>query len=80
MLRKLQEFGIDAVETNYSMFSEHQTQMMHEIAEAAGVLKSGGSDYHGANQPGIELGSGAGSLAVPAEFLNRMLETRKCAV
>ena len=80
MLRKLQEFGIDAVETNYSMFSEHQTQMMHEIAEAAGVLRSGGSDYHGANQPGIELGSGAGSLAVPAEFLNRMLETRKCAV
>lgn len=80
MLRKLLEFGIDAVETNYSMFSEHQTQMMHEIAEAAGVLKSGGSDYHGANQPGIELGSGAGSLAVPAEFLDRMLEKRKCAV
>ncbi len=80
MLRKLMEFGIDAVETNYSMFSEHQTQMMHEIAEAAGVLKSGGSDYHGANQPGIELGSGSGSLAVPCEFLSKMLEARKCAV
>lgn len=79
MLRKLMDFGIDGVETNYSMFSEHQTQMMHEIAEAAGVLKSGGSDYHGVNQPGIDLGSGNGSLAVPFEFLERMMEARQCA-
>ncbi len=80
MLRKLMELGLDAVETNYSMFSEHQTRMMHEIADAAGILKSGGSDYHGVNQPGIELGSGYGSLAVPLEFLERMQEARKCAV
>ena len=50
-----------------------------EIAEAAGVLKSGGSDYHGVNQPGIDLGSGNGSLAVPFEFLERMMEARQCA-
>ena len=53
--------------------------MMHEIAEAAGVLKSGGSDYHGVNQPGIDLGTGNGSLAVPFEFLERMMEARQCA-
>ena len=52
---------------------------MHEIAEAAGVLKSGGSDYHGVNQPGIDLGTGSGSLAVPFEFLERMMEARQCA-
>ncbi len=79
MLRKLTEFGLDGVETNYSMFSEYQTQMMHEIADSFGILKSGGSDYHGVNQPGIELGSGCGSLAVPYEFLENMLEARKCA-
>ena len=79
MLRRLMELGLDAVETNYSMFSEHQTRMMHEIADAAGILKSGGSDYHGTNQPGIELGTGYGSLAVPLEFLERMLEVRKCS-
>ena len=74
MLRKLVEAGLDGVEVNYSMFSEHQTQMMNELADDAGILKSGGSDFHGKNQPAVDLGTGGGNLAVPFEYLERMQE------
>ena len=75
MLRKLVPAGLDGVEVCYSMFSEHQTRMMKELAEAEGILKSGGSDFHGANQPNIGLGCGCGNLAVPFEYLEKMRET-----
>ena len=75
MLRKLIPAGLDGVEVRYSMFSEHQTSMMNELAEAEGILKSGGSDFHGTHQPTIDLGCGCGNLAVPFEYLEKMRET-----
>lgn len=74
MLRKLIPAGLDGVEVRYSMFSEYQTTMMNELAEAEGILKSGGSDFHGTNQPNIDLGCGCGNLAVPFEYLEKMRE------
>ena len=74
MLRKLIPAGLDGVEVRYSMFSEHQTSMMNELAEAEGILKSGGSDFHGTHQPTIDLGCGCGNLAVPFEYLEKMRE------
>ncbi len=72
MLRKLIPAGLDGVEVRYSMYSEHQSRMMDELAEAEGILKSGGSDFHGTNQPSISLGCGCGNLAVPFEYLENM--------
>ncbi|MGM0681472.1 MAG: RsmG family class I SAM-dependent methyltransferase, partial [Thermodesulfobacteriota bacterium] len=34
-----------------------------------GRLASGGSDFHGANSPGVLLGRGLGRLAVPRQLL-----------
>lgn len=60
--------GIDAIETRYSKFDEAQTKRAAEIAEAFGILQSGGSDFHGQNKPDISLGTGRGDLCVPFEF------------
>ena len=45
---------------------------MARLAEALGLLKSGGSDFHGAVKPGVRLGRGRGALFVPGGLLDAM--------
>lgn len=71
-LKKLIAAGLDGVEAYYSMFSEEQRDLVCSVADELGLLISGGSDYHGTNQPGISLGSGCGNLKVPAFLLEKM--------
>lgn len=73
MLKHLLPAGLDGMEVRYSMFSDAQTQMLTELAEANHLCKSGGSDFHGERQPGIRMGTGAGNLAVPTEFLDALM-------
>jgi len=35
---------------------------------------TGGSDYHGANKPGIELGTGKSNLNLPKSLLDKLRE------
>ncbi|OGV46666.1 MAG: hypothetical protein A2017_13740 [Lentisphaerae bacterium GWF2_44_16] len=64
-LRKLKDMGIDGVECYYSSYSPEQQKMMLDITSDFNLLKSGGSDFHGQNQPSVSLGTGTGSLQVP---------------
>lgn len=72
MLKILIPAGIDGLETMYSTFTPAQSALMEEFAETFGLLRSGGSDFHGCNRNGISLGTGGGSLAVPDSFLEAM--------
>ncbi len=72
MLRELTKFGIDAMEGHYSAFSEAQSRAVHDVAGEFSLLISGGSDFHGTNQKGIELGKGYGELSVPYELLEKL--------
>ena len=40
------------------------------------LLLSGGSDYHGANKPNIQLGTGLGHLFVPYEIKDALLRKK----
>ncbi|MBR2590278.1 MAG: PHP domain-containing protein [Clostridia bacterium] len=71
------EAGLDAIETMYTTYSEEEFQKAKELADANGLLYSGGSDYHGAGKPDIELGSGYGNLAVPFSFYEKLYERSK---
>jgi predicted metal-dependent phosphoesterase TrpH len=71
-LKRLMPLGLDGIETRYALFSPGQVRMLEEMAVEHSLLQSGGSDYHGANQPGIELGTGKGDLRVPADFLLKL--------
>ncbi len=73
-LKRLVPLGLDGMETYYSLFSQAQREMLLELAAEHKILCSGGSDYHGLNQPGIELGSGAGDLFVPEIVLERLFQ------
>lgn len=64
-IRKLKDMGIDGVECYYSSYSPEQQKMMLDITSEFNLLRSGGSDFHGQNQPSVFLGTGTGSLQVP---------------
>lgn len=62
--------GIQGMECRYSGYSAEQEAHLEELAERYGLLKTGGSDFHGSNKPAIRIGSGTGRLNVPKSFLD----------
>lgn len=72
LVGELKEYGLMAMETVYSTYTDRQTEEMRKICESYRLLKSGGSDFHGANKPDIQLGTGTGNLKIPQEFAESM--------
>ncbi len=64
--------GLDGMETLYPRYDAPTTCLAGEIADEFGILHSGGSDFHGANKPDIQIGRGTGDLAVPLEYLTNL--------
>ena len=60
--------NLDAMETLYTDFTPELTQRAQSLAKEFGLLESGGTDFHGANKPHINLGD----TKVPLEFLNAL--------
>jgi predicted metal-dependent phosphoesterase TrpH len=72
ILRELKSLGLDGVEVFYTEHSDRFTSEVARLAEGLGLLKSGGSDFHGALKPGVRLGRGRGGLFVPGSLLDEM--------
>ncbi|MBL0209619.1 MAG: PHP domain-containing protein [Holophagaceae bacterium] len=66
---KLQKQGMAGFEAFYGDYSPSEQIYFNALAARLGMARSGGSDYHGANKPGLKLGTGWGGLRVPAELL-----------
>ena len=64
--------GLDGMEVIYSKYSPEETALAESVAAEFGLLPSGGSDYHGDNKPGIELGVGRGDLKIPGSWLDAL--------
>lgn len=80
LLRELIEycmsFGLRGMECRYSGYDEEQVAYLEALAGEYGLVKTGGSDFHGSNKPHIALGSGMGNLTVPYDFLEKLKEIR----
>ncbi len=62
------EAGLQGMEVYYSLYNEEATELSCRIAEELGLMKSGGSDFHGDNKPDISLGVGRGNLQIPLSW------------
>ena len=61
--------GLQAMEVYYPKFDESQTKLAVQLAKEFSLRPSGGSDFHGANKPDIQIGSGKGNLYLPISLL-----------
>ncbi len=61
--------GLMGIEVFYSTYSNQDVRDMQRLADKYELFVSGGSDFHGANKPGLDLGCGYGRLFVPEEAL-----------
>ena len=67
---RYRDAGLDAIEAFYTEHSQYQTLEYLALARKLGLAVSGGSDYHGAAKPEVELGRGRGSLRVDIATLD----------
>lgn len=76
-LRKLQSYGLKAVEAYHSTHSNEDTINLINISKKLNFLTSGGSDYHGPiAKPDIQIGSGKNNNLniTNLTILNELLE------
>jgi predicted metal-dependent phosphoesterase TrpH len=70
VLERLRNAGLAGLEVYHSEHPPALQTYYRELAARLGLLPTGGSDFHGAAKPGVELGSGVkNNVKVPLEFL-----------
>ena len=68
-LAELKEAGLDGLECIYQGNSQEENVSFTMIAEALSLLKSAGSDFHGANKPAVPFG-----MQVSEPFIMPLIE------
>lgn len=68
-LRRLQELGVDGVEVRHPGHDAEAERRIEALADELGLLKTGGSDWHGDETDGSARAS-LGDVTVPAAWLD----------
>ena len=74
LVARLKGAGLKGIEAIYSTYSPSEERQIKELAAKYGLAVSGGSDFHGANKPKIDLGTGMGKLFLPEDLLGPIKE------
>ena len=72
LVSELKDAGLVGIEAIYSTYATSEERQIRQIAKKYDLLISGGSDFHGANKPKIEMGIGLGKLYVPDDVLTEL--------
>ena len=75
VIERLKAEGLDAVETRHPSHDADLRARLTDIAIQLGLLRTGGSDWHGDPEPGVTHGT-IGSQHVPREWLDRLDDFR----
>ncbi len=76
LVAALKAAGLMGIESFYSTYTNQDVRDMLRLADKYSLLLSGGSDFHGVNKPGLDLGSGYGKLFVPEDLLWKIKEAK----
>lgn len=75
LVRELKDEGLMGIEAVYSTYTSADERRIRSLAAKYGLFISGGSDFHGANKPGLDLGTGYEKLYVPENLLVEIKKT-----
>jgi 3',5'-nucleoside bisphosphate phosphatase len=74
---QLVRVGLCGLEVLYPTHDPGQVAAYTRIARQHGLVATGGTDFHGASKPEIQMGSGTGRMSVPARFLEDLRDARE---
>lgn len=77
LVAELKSIGLIGIEAIYSTYNTAEERQIRGLAAKYDLKISGGSDFHGANKPKIDLGTGWGKLYVPDEVLENLRPEKK---
>lgn len=72
LVATLVEHGLKGIECVYSTYTPQEERQTKALAAKYNLIPSGGSDFHGDNKPGLDLGVGYGKLYVPEEYMENL--------
>lgn len=78
LIFELKRMGLMGLEVLYPEHSLEQTRYFRELSKKNELLITGGSDFHGAINPEIQLGKGKGDLTVPYTLFERLADAIAC--
>ena len=64
--------GLMGMEVQHSSYDDATMTRAKAIADEFGLLYSGGSDFHGAVKPDVLMGTGKGTLCIPACYFDAL--------
>ena len=72
---ELHALGLDGMEHFYPSYTEEDAAFAERMIRKYDLLPTGGTDFHGTNRPGIELGTGwKHNMRVPYSFYEEILK------
>ena len=71
-LAAMRDMGLAAIEAFHSDHRPSDTEFFLSLAARYGLQVTGGTDFHGDNKPGLELGTGYGNVSVPRQILDAL--------
>ncbi len=76
LIAECKEAGLVGIEAIYTTHSPAEERQIRRLADKYQLLISGGSDFHGANKPNLDLAVGYGKLFIPEDILDNLKKAR----
>jgi len=77
LLLELKEKGLEGIEVHYPEHSKEQIELYQYLAYKDGFFIAGGTDFHGLNKEGVDLGEGYGDMELPYSLVEAIKVRRK---
>lgn len=78
LVAQLVGWGLSGIEVFYPEHGDARRQQYQGLAHEFGLVMTGGSDFHGAMNPAIQLGRGFGNVRVDDSVLVELRKRRNC--
>ncbi len=76
ILVDLKEAGLKGVEVYYPEHGPKRTARYERLARRHGLVMTGGTDFHGAAKPRVQMGIGRGDLRIPYRLVEKLKEAK----